>query len=97
MSCSRDADGMDIRKIHEKLDEYAWEFCTVYKAFNQRYHYSISQVEYATDIVSNDQNELKELYEELIATAIYTVKPENIATFLGNKLNRLPSIKELFL
>jgi hypothetical protein len=81
------ADGMDIKKIHEKLDEYAWKFCPVYKAFNQRYHYSVSQVEYATDIVFNHQHELKGLYEELIATAIHTVKPENIATFLGTKLD----------
>jgi len=83
------ADGMDIGKIHEKLDEYAWKFCPVYKAFNQRYHYSINQVEYATDIVFKNQNELKELYEQLIATAIHTVKPENIATFLGSKLSSL--------
>jgi len=83
------ADSMDIKKIHEKLDEYAWKFCPVYKQFNQRYHYGITQVEYATDIVFNRQNELKALYEELIATAIHTVKPENIATFLGSKLHPL--------
>ncbi|HEY8658015.1 MAG TPA: hypothetical protein VIL78_03215 [Hanamia sp.] len=81
------ADTMDIKKIHEKLDEYAFKFCPVYKAFNQRYHYSVAQIEYATDIVFNHQDQLKGLYQELIATAIHTVTPDNIATFLGTKLD----------
>jgi len=30
---------------------------------------------------------LQQIYSELVATAIHTVKPENIATFLGHKLD----------
>lgn len=33
------------------------------------------------------QDDLQQIYSELIATAIHTVKPENIATFLGHKLD----------
>jgi hypothetical protein len=33
-----------------------------------------------------DQVTLKQLYDELVKTAIHTVKPDNIATFLGRKL-----------
>ena len=44
------------------------------------------QAEYATDIVFKTQKDLQSIYSELIATAIHTVKPENIATFLGHKL-----------
>jgi len=45
------------------------------------------QAEYATDIVFKQQDDLKTLYDELIKTAIHTVKPDNIATFLGQKLH----------
>ena len=45
------------------------------------------QAEYATDIVFKRQSDLKLLYEPLIRTAIHSVKPEHIATFLGEKLH----------
>lgn len=45
------------------------------------------QVEYATDIVFKRQEDLKLIYENLTRTAIHSVKPENIATFLGKKLH----------
>jgi len=45
------------------------------------------QAEYATDIVFKKQESLQQIYDELVATAIHTVKPENIATFLGQKLD----------
>ncbi len=51
------------------------------------YHWSIMQVEYATDIVFKKQADLRCLYEPLIRIAIHSVKPENIATFLGQKLH----------
>ena len=80
------SDNISIEKLHRKLDEFAWQFCPVYKDFNQRYHWSVMQAEYATDIVFKKQDTLHRIYNELIATAIHTVKPENIATFLGHKL-----------
>lgn len=45
------------------------------------------QVEYSTDIVFKRQADLKPLYESLVRTAIHSVKPENIATFLGQNLH----------
>lgn len=45
------------------------------------------QVEYATDIVFFRQADLQEIYGTLTRTAIHTVKSDNIATFLGRKLN----------
>ncbi len=41
----------------------------------------------ATDIVFRRQSDLQAIYERLTRTAIHTVKPDNIATFLGRKLN----------
>lgn len=80
------SDKISIEKLHRKLDEFAWRFCPVYKDFNLRYHWSVMQAEYATDIVFKKQENLQAIYSELVATAIHTVKPENIATFLGHKL-----------
>jgi hypothetical protein len=45
------------------------------------------QAEYATDIIFKQQKELNILYEQIIRTSIHTVKPRNIATFLGRKLH----------
>jgi len=81
------SDKISIEKLHRKLDEFAWQFCPVYKDFNLRYHWSVMQAEYATDIVFKKQESLHAIYGELVATAIHTVKPENIATFLGHKLD----------
>jgi hypothetical protein len=81
------SDKISIEKLHRKLDELAWQFCPVYKDFNLRYHWSVMQAEYATDIVFKKQEGLQQIYNELVATAIHTVKPENIATFLGHKLD----------
>ena len=81
------SDGLKIERLHKRLDEFAGRFCPVHKDFNQVYHWSIMQCEYATDIVFKKQEYLKPIYEELIACAIHTVKPENIVTFLGKKLH----------
>jgi len=81
------SDNISIEKLHRKLDEFAWQFCPVYKEFNLRYHWSVMQAEYSTDIVFKKQETLQQIYSELVATAIHSVKPENITTFLGHKLD----------
>lgn len=81
------SDKISIEKLHRKLEEFAWQFCPVYKDFKLRYHWSVMQAEYSTDIVFKKQEGLQKIYNELVATAIHTVKPENIATFLGLKLD----------
>jgi predicted transcriptional regulator len=80
-------DNLDVKRIHKKLDGLAAKFAPVHKDFNQVYHWSIFQVEYATDIVFKKQSYLQAIYSDLVATAIHTVKPKNISTFLGKKLD----------
>jgi hypothetical protein len=80
------ADSIDPARIHRKLNEVARRFCPVILHFAAGYHWSLMQVEYATDIVFHRQKDLKPIYEELVRTAVHSVKPENIATFLGRKL-----------
>ena len=74
-------------RLHRKLDEFAARFCPVLKQFDLAYHWSLDHVEFATDIVFGKQSDLQAIYERLTRAAIHTVKPDNIATFLGRKLN----------
>ena len=81
------SDGLKVEELHRKFDELAWKYCPVYKELGLRYHWSVMQAEYSTNIVFRKQEDLQLVYKEIIATAIHTVKPENIATFLGQKLD----------
>ncbi len=82
----RIADDLRIQNLHRRLDDFAHRFCPIHRSFGVEYHWSVDQCEYSTDIVFGKQADLKPLYEHLSRTAIHTVKPDNIATFLGKKL-----------
>lgn len=62
-------------------------YCPVIEHFSSGYHWSLMQVEYATDLLFKRQFDLQPLYEVLSRTAIHTVKLANVATFLGRKLD----------
>jgi hypothetical protein len=81
------ADSLRMQKLHRKLDGFASRFCPIHRDLGANYHWSVDQCEYATDIVFRKQADLGPLYEHLSRTAIHTVKPDNIATFLGKKLS----------
>jgi len=81
------SDNFDADKLLKKLTWLSGLYCPVYKELGETYHWSIMQQEYATDIVFKCSEDLKPLYDDLIATAIHTVKPANIATFFSQKLH----------
>jgi hypothetical protein len=81
------AAGWEIKRLHGKLDQFAQTYCPIHRSFGVAYHWSVDQCEYATDIVFRRQTDLGAIYGNLTRTAIHTVKPDNIATFLGRKLN----------
>ena len=81
------SDHIRVEDLHQVLDILANRYCPVVKKLGLLYRWSIMQVEYATDIVFHDPKDLKYVYEAIVHTAIHSVKPENIATFLGQKLN----------
>lgn len=81
------ANGLAIKRLHHRLDELAGRFCPIHRAFGVAYHWSVNQCEYASDIVFRRQAELAAIYGNLTRTAIHTVKPDNIATFVGRKLS----------
>lgn len=80
------ADNINIKQIHRILDKAANKYCPVIRQFENNYHWTIMQAEYATDIVFKKQSDLADIYEELVRTAVHAVKADNIATFLGKKL-----------
>jgi hypothetical protein len=79
--------GWEAKRIHRKLDEFARTYCPIFRTFGVQYHWSVDQSEYSTDIVFRKQMDVAAIYENLARTAIHAVKPDNIATFLGRKLN----------
>jgi hypothetical protein len=81
------SDHIRIEDLHQVLDILANRYCPVIKKLGVVYRWSIMQTEYATDIVFKNAEDLKYLYEIIVHTAIHSVKPENIATFLGQKLH----------
>jgi len=80
------ADSFSPDELHRILDRYAVMCCPVLDVFEQRYHWSLMQVEYSTDLVFRSERIMKPLYEELSRQAIHSVKAEQVATFLGKKI-----------
>jgi hypothetical protein len=85
----------DVELLHRRLDEFAQQYCPVVADLNslknssQRVndHWSIMQAEYATDLIFKRRNTLQAFYPHLLETLTHAVKPADIATFLGRKLN----------
>lgn len=81
------ADAFDVQPLHKALDFYARRYCPPVATLDLTYHWSLMQVEFATDIVFRRSEDLQQIYEPLIRTAIHAVKADDVATFLGRKLN----------
>ncbi len=81
------ADDCPAERLHRLLDRVVAEFCPALMAFETGYHWSLQQVEYATDLIFRSAKDLQPLYETLVRTAVHAVKPHHIATFLGRKLH----------
>jgi hypothetical protein len=80
------ADGFSPDLLHRVLDRYAAQCCPVLEVFGQTYHWSLMQVEYATDLVFRSATTLGPLYEQLTRQSVLSVKAEQIATFLGRQI-----------
>lgn len=77
------ADSLDPLVLHKRLDRWAEQFCPVRDVFPTNRHWSLMQIEYATDVVFKRPSDLTPLYETLTRRAIQEVKADDIATFLG--------------
>jgi hypothetical protein len=81
------ANEFDVEILHQHLDEFAQQYCPVITELNLTYYWSIMQSEYATDLVFKNREPLQAFYPHLLETLTHAVKPADIATFLGRKLN----------
>jgi hypothetical protein len=80
------ADGFSPDLLHRVLDRYAAQCCPVLDVFDQTYHWSLMQTEYATDLVFRSAATLKPLYDQFARESVLNVKAEQVATFLGHKI-----------
>jgi hypothetical protein len=83
----RIADRLKPQTLHRKLDRYARQFCPAASEFTAGYHWSLMQLEYATDVIFKSRDDLAPLYDHLVRTAVHAVRAEHVATFLGRKLD----------
>jgi len=81
------AAAFDVTLLQAKMDQFAQQYCPVVSHLNLAYSWSLMQVEYATDLVFKEQRTLQAIYPHLLETLIQAVKPADIATFLGRKLD----------
>lgn len=79
--------GFSVPQLHRRLTHLAARYCPAVRAFPGGYHWSLQQVEYATDIVFRRPATLAPLYETLVRTAVHAVKADEVATFLGRRLD----------
>ena len=86
-TANRLADQFDPQVLHTKLDQFAAQYCPVAQRLGLTYHWNLWQAEYATDLIFKQRADVQAFYPRLLETLIHTVKPENIATFLGRKLH----------
>jgi hypothetical protein len=80
------ADALSPDLLHRTLDGYAAQCCPVSDVFGQSYHWSLMQVEYATDLAFRSAATLGPLYEQLVRQSVLGVKAEQVASFLGRKI-----------
>jgi hypothetical protein len=80
------ADSLSPDQLHRTLDRYASRCCPVSDVFGQSYHWSLMQVEYATDLVFRSATTLGPMYDQLIRETVLSVKAGQIATFLGRQI-----------
>ena len=80
------SDRINPEDLHKVLDVFAKRYCPVAQNFGLGYTWTVQQIECATDIMFRHPCELEPLYDGIVRTAIFTVKPDNIATFLGQRI-----------
>lgn len=80
------SDSIRAKDLHKWLNSFMKQYLPVFAEYRQRQEWTLTQTEYATDIVFKDKERMKHLYDELILRCIHLVKPGNIATFFNRPL-----------
>ena len=85
------AQTIHVPTLHHRLDQLARRYCPVIAHFRSGVHWSLMQVEYATDLVFRSVGTLRPLYEHLARESVLSVKAEQIASFLGRQISPQPA------
>jgi hypothetical protein len=80
------ANGFSPDLLHQTLDHYARQCCPVTAVFGHTYHWSLMQVEYATDLAFRSVVTLGPLYQQLVRQSVISVKADQVASFLGRQI-----------
>ena len=72
--------------LHRILDAFAKRYCPVINELKLNYTWSVQQIECSTDVVFRSREVLQPIYSEIIKTAVFSINPDNIATFLGKRI-----------
>jgi hypothetical protein len=81
------ADALDGQQLQVRLDQWARRYVPVLRQFRSGYHWSLMQVEYATDVVFRQQAHFQPRYDAIVRTAVHVIKASDVAMFLGHKLH----------
>lgn len=77
-----------VKRLHRRLNAVVRRYCpAILKEFEAGYHWSVMQLELATDIAFRAPADLAPLYDQLVRTSVHAVKADQVATFLGRKLD----------
>lgn len=80
------ADNLNVQQLHNRLEVLSELYCPVYKQITSTgYHWSLMQLEYATDIIFKDKKTLAPIYDNILKSVMHTVTPNDVARFLGRK------------
>ncbi len=80
------SDRINPEGLHKILNVLADRYCPISKDLKLAYTWTVQQIECSTDIMFKSPEDLQPIYDDIIRTAIFTVKPDNIATFLGKRI-----------
>lgn len=90
------SDQLSVRRLHGRLNGLAREFCPIVKQFRGAYHWSLSQVEYALDLVWRRAEKLALVYEAISREAVLSVRAGEIARFLGKRIGKQSQMQSDF-
>ncbi|MBK6974840.1 MAG: winged helix-turn-helix transcriptional regulator [Sterolibacteriaceae bacterium] len=81
------ADSFNLERLHRRLSRYAHWLCPVADVFAQKkWHWSIRQAEYSTDLMFRSRDILVPLYDALSRQAVLAADAPRVAAFLGKKI-----------
>lgn len=81
------ADAFDPTLLYRRMQQAVTRYCPGLGQFPSGIHWSVMQIERATNIVFQAADSLSPIYEEIVRTLSHAVKPETLTMFLGKRLD----------